>query len=216
MTRDTCWFLEYIFVSDFVLLVCFFFIFFIPISIAWCTVPRVIQKTISSFLIFSKIMYILKFSGTSLVEQSDCRVMYRSSHCRCSVRKGIFRNFAKFTENHHCQESFFIKVAGLRSTTLLKKRLWHRCFPVNCAKFLKTLFLAEHLRLLLLCVQSIYYTLPSQSNCSYFFQVSDNYYMSMRKFYIHDIWTKIVWRQQWKKVTNSRNISFGKSMGSME
>ena len=126
-------------------------------------------------------MYILKFSGASLVEQSDCRVMYRSSHWRCSVTKGIFRNFAKFTENHQSQGSFFIKVAGLRSTTLLKKRLWHRCFPVNCAKFLKTPFLTEHLRWLLLYVQSIYYTLPSQSNCSYFFQVSDNYYMSMRK-----------------------------------
>ena len=29
----------------------------------------------------------------------------------------------------------FNKVAGLRPATLLKKRLWHRCFPVNFAKF---------------------------------------------------------------------------------
>ena len=34
--------------------------------------------------------------------------------------------------------------------TLLKKRLWHRCFPVNCAKFLRTRFLTEHLWWLLL------------------------------------------------------------------
>ena len=34
--------------------------------------------------------------------------------------------------------SFF---AGLRPATLLKERLWHRCFPVNFAKFLGTLFL---------------------------------------------------------------------------
>ena len=26
-----------------------------------------------------------------------------------------------------------------------KRRLWHRCFPVNFAKFLRTLFLTEHL-----------------------------------------------------------------------
>ena len=26
------------------------------------------------------------------------------------------------------------------SATLLKKRLWHRCFPVNFAKFLRTPF----------------------------------------------------------------------------
>ena len=29
----------------------------------------------------------------------------------------------------------------LRPATLLKKRLWKRCFPVNFAKFLRTLFL---------------------------------------------------------------------------
>ena len=28
----------------------------------------------------------------------------------------------------------------LRPATLLKKRLWHRCFPVNFAKFLRTPF----------------------------------------------------------------------------
>ena len=30
---------------------------------------------------------------------------------------------------------------GLKPATLLKKRLWHRCFPVNFAKFLRNLFL---------------------------------------------------------------------------
>ena len=34
--------------------------------------------------------------------------------------------------------------------TLLKKRLWRRCFPVNLAKFLRTPFFTEHLRWLLL------------------------------------------------------------------
>ena len=38
----------------------------------------------------------------------------------------------------------------LRPATLLKKTLWHRCFPVNFAKFLRTPFLTEHLRRLLL------------------------------------------------------------------
>ena len=38
----------------------------------------------------------------------------------------------------------------LRPATLLKKRPWHRCFPVNFAKFLKTLSLVEHLRWLFL------------------------------------------------------------------
>ena len=65
----------------------------------------------------------------------------RSSHRRCSLRKGVLRNFAKFTGKHLCQSLLFSKVAGLRPATLLKKRLWHRCFPVNFVKFLRTSFL---------------------------------------------------------------------------
>ena len=32
-----------------------------------------------------------------------------------------------------------------KGATLLKKRLWHRCFPVNFVKFPRTPFLTEHL-----------------------------------------------------------------------
>ena len=66
---------------------------------------------------------------------------FRSSHWRCSVKKGVLRNFAKFTEKHLCESLFLNKVAGLRPATLLKKRLWYRCFPVNFAKFLTKPFL---------------------------------------------------------------------------
>ena len=64
--------------------------------------------------------------------------------------KGALRNFAKFTEKHLCQSLFFDEVADLRPVTLLKKRLWHRCFPVDFAKFLRTPFFTEHLQWLLL------------------------------------------------------------------
>ena len=37
---------------------------------------------------------------------------FRSIHQRCSVKKGILRNFAKFTGKHLCQSLFFNKVAG--------------------------------------------------------------------------------------------------------
>ena len=40
-------------------------------------------------------------------------------------------------------ESLFNKVAGLRPATLLKKRLRHKCFPVNFTKFLRTTFLQD-------------------------------------------------------------------------
>ena len=56
-------------------------------------------------------------------------------------RKDVLGNFAKFTGKHLCQSLFFNKVACLKPVTLLKKRLWHRCFPVNFEKFLRTPFL---------------------------------------------------------------------------
>ena len=51
--------------------------------------------------------------------------------------KGVLRNFAKSTGKHLCQSFFFNKVAGLRPTFLFKKRLCHRFFPMNFAKFLR-------------------------------------------------------------------------------
>ena len=66
---------------------------------------------------------------------------YRSSCPEVFCKKDVLRNFAKFTGKHLCQSFFFDKVAGLRLAILLKKRPWRRCFPVNFAKFLKTLFL---------------------------------------------------------------------------
>ena len=36
----------------------------------------------------------------------DC-IHYRSSHRRCSVRKGVLRSFVKFTGKHLCQSIFF-------------------------------------------------------------------------------------------------------------
>ena len=61
---------------------------------------------------------------------------FRSSHQRCFLLKGVLWSFAKFTEKHLCQSLFFNKVAGIRPDTL-----WHRCFPMNFAKFLRTPFL---------------------------------------------------------------------------
>ena len=56
--------------------------------------------------------------------------IFRSSHRRYSIRKGVLKSSRKFTGKHQCQSLFFNKVAGLRTATLLKKRLGHRCFPV--------------------------------------------------------------------------------------
>ena len=67
-------------------------------------------------------------------------ILDRSSRPEVFSQKDVLKHFSKFTGKHLC----------LRPATLLKKRLWHRCFPVNFKKFLSTTFLTEHLRWLLL------------------------------------------------------------------
>ena len=56
--------------------------------------------------------------------------------------------FLKLSQNLQekiCVEvSFFNKVAGYRPVTLLKKRLWHRCFHVSSLKFLRTPSFVKH------------------------------------------------------------------------
>ena len=71
----------------------------------------------------------------------DSRKSSRGNHWRCSIRKGVLWNFAKFSGKNLCQSLFFNKVTDLRPGTLFTMRLWRRCFPVNFAKFLRTLVL---------------------------------------------------------------------------
>ena len=80
----------------------------------------------------------------------------RSSHQRCYVKIGVLRNFTKFTGRHLCQSLFLNKVSGLRLATLFIKRLWHKCFPVNFVKFLRTPFYTERLWWLLFPHLSLY------------------------------------------------------------
>ena len=66
-------------------------------------------------------------------------------HRRCSVKKVVLRNFAKFTGKHLCQSLFFKKVAGLRPATLLKKRL-SQVFSCEFFEITKNTFSTEHFR----------------------------------------------------------------------
>ena len=88
-----------------------------------------------NFAKFLRTPFLLNTSGRLLLKW----VRIRSSHWRCSVKIGVLKNFPKSTGKCLCQ-SLLNKVAGLRSATLLKKRLWHRCFLMNFAKFLRTPF----------------------------------------------------------------------------
>ena len=92
---------------------------------------RLINNKTFSKLRFSKFK---KFVSRLVLEGSNSRRYHwiRSSRPEVCCKKGALKNFAKFTGKHLCRISF------------LKKRLWHSCFPVNFAKFLRPPFFKEH------------------------------------------------------------------------
>ena len=140
---------------------CQFSIFTFKIT---CILQEVLKK-VKTFSLrqnktFSKIRPFLQSSelqgSGAILMLIFIKTLSRSSHQMCSLRKGALRNFTTFTGKHLCQSLFFNKVAGLGSATLLKKRLWHRCFPGNFAKFLRTLFLKNTSGRLFLSVLQCY------------------------------------------------------------
>ena len=61
-------------------------------------------------------------------------LLYTSSHQRCTIEKGVLRNFTKFTGNHLCQSLFFNKVADFRPKYL--RNTFHRTPLEDCFLFL--------------------------------------------------------------------------------
>ena len=60
------------------------------------------------------------------------------------------RNFAVLSIKHLCWSLFLIKLQAWRTTFLLKRRLQHRCFPVNITKSLRTDFFIVYLLFIIL------------------------------------------------------------------
>ena len=67
--------------------------------------------------------------------------------------KSIYRQYQSGNCKNHSTAKLITKLRDYikqaaknkQPATSLKKKLWQRCFPVNFAKFLRTLFLREHL-----------------------------------------------------------------------
>ena len=58
-----------------------------------------------------------------------------------STSKSVFKNFKKFIGKRLCWSLFLIKLQAFKAWNFVKKRLQHRCFPLNIAKYLRTVFL---------------------------------------------------------------------------
>ena len=61
----------------------------------------------------------------------------------CSIKK-LFLKISRINRKTPVTEPLFLIKVLLRPATLLNKRLWHRCFPVNFGEFLEHLS-TEHL-----------------------------------------------------------------------
>ena len=122
----------------------------------------------------------------------------RSSHRRCPIKKDVFKNVAELRGNHMCPSLFFNEVAA----TLLKKRLWHRCFPVNFAKFLRAPFLKEHLWWLLLFI------ICHRSNFSYALL---NWELFKGRFGVNLQWYDKIWQTKLIQISDiTSDIFFSK------
>ena len=76
-----------------------------------------------------------------MVKQSPADVLQN----KCS------KNFANFTGKPLCW-SLFLKSCRVEAWNIIKKRLQHKCFPVNILKFLKTPILKNICERLLLYI----------------------------------------------------------------
>ena len=78
-------------------------------------------------------------------------VEFRSSHRACSVKKAALKYFVIFTGKY-----LWWSVLLIKAWNVIKKRLQHRCFPVNIAKLLRTPILKNICERLLLLPEKIY------------------------------------------------------------
>ena len=65
-------------------------------------------------------------------------ITYRNSHGRCSIKKGVLKNFAKFTGKHLCQSLFF--------NNFIKKDSVAQVLSCEFNEIFKKTFFTEYLR----------------------------------------------------------------------
>ena len=70
---------------------------------------------------------------------------YRRSQRRCSVRKVVLRNFAKFIGKHLCQSLFFNIKLQAEACIFIKKETLAQVFSCEFCEISKNIFFTEHL-----------------------------------------------------------------------
>ena len=97
------------------------------------------KKRLRYCVIFKNILF---YSRNPPMAASEILITYRSSHQRCFVKKGVLRNFAKFTGKHLCQSLFFNKAAG-GVCNFIKKEALAQEFSCEFCEISKNNFFTE-------------------------------------------------------------------------
>ena len=66
-------------------------------------------------------------------------------------KKGVLKNFAKFTGKHLCQNLFSNKFTGLKACNFIKKETLAQVFPCEFCEIYKNTCVTEHLRWRIFC-----------------------------------------------------------------
>ena len=110
----------------------------IPIDAAilrhiWCYILLQERVTTYELYIFQIFYFINTPSSRNLVYQNNeaqiCENLLAAAW-RWSVKKVLLK-LSQNSQENTCTRVFFNKIAGLRPATLLNKRFWQRCLPVN-------------------------------------------------------------------------------------
>ena len=123
--------------------------------------------------------YILRFSG-------DHQKIFRSSRPEVFCRKGVLKSFTNSQESTCARVSFLIKLRAwgkpkvkVNTFNFITKRIWHRCFHVNFARFLRTAFLQNTSEWLLLTIAFDVCALP------YYYYDQQHHGLVRKNVYLH-------------------------------
>ena len=130
-----------------------------PVSSLIINFGQVIESFLVLNIYFTFFLSVVNYACYKSTIKSNCilllcHVRVRSSRHELFWKKSILRHFAKFTGKRLCQSLFFEKET---LTQVLSCEFW---------KFLRTSFLTEHLRWLLLAFQSEYTLYSFRTACS--------------------------------------------------
>ena len=103
------------------------------------------------------------------LEESRRASIYRSSHRRCSIKKGFLRNFAKFTGKHLCRPE---------PCNFIKKETLAQVFSCEFCEISKNTLFTEHLR------TTTSFSFITQINLKATFHLS--FSLSLRYMVFHD------------------------------